>query len=227
MATGPPQINLFLAIVKLVFGDTTSIRSVLLRTLAVFLSLLLYMGFVYQHELVGILQDIPKTSYENKLVEERTNQYPILAKERAVMLNSTLNPASVVILEYHPQFTNNDLMVVAQEGRIKVDWKYISVDKMSDMYQSNLLGEGFFSDVNKESNPISGEELVLPAQLLRDLKIKYTFAYPIFNLANYYSGAILILWDSDPSIGITGQENITRRLRLIVLPSARALGRSK
>jgi hypothetical protein len=74
MATGSPQINLFLAIVKLVFGDTTSIRSILLRTLAVFLSLLLYIGFVYQHELVGILQDIPKTSYENKLVEERTNQ---------------------------------------------------------------------------------------------------------------------------------------------------------
>lgn len=224
---GPPQLNLFLTIVKLLFGETTSVRSVLLRTLAIFLSFIIYLGFMYQQELISMLQDIPKTSYERKLVEQRELSYPNIAKERAVMLNSTLNPASVIIIEYQPHFTNNDLIVVAQDGRIKVDWKYISVDKMSSMYQSNLLGEGFFSDVNKSSNPIQGEEFVFPAQLLRDLKIKYTFAYPIFNLANSYSGAIVILWDSNPVDNATGHEDMTRRLRLIVLPSARALGRSK
>ena len=224
---GPPQLNLFLTIVKLLFGETTSVRSVLLRTLAIFLSFIIYLGFMYQQELVSMLQDIPKTSYERKLEEQRELSYPILAKERAVMLNSTLNPASVIILEYQPHFTNNDLIVVAQEGRIKVDWKYISVDKMSGMYQSNLLGEGFFSDVNKSSNPLNGEEFVFQAQLLRDLKIKYTFAYPIFDLANSYSGAIVILWDSNPVDSTTGHEDMTRRLRFIVLPSARALGRSK
>ena len=219
--------NLLQMIFTFVFGDASSIKSVLTRGVSVLIVIIAYFAITYQSEIATYLKEAPVQQYTETVIQKRQQLYPILAKERAVMLNSTLNPASVVILEYHPNFTNNDLMVVAQEGRIKVDWKYISVDKMSNMYQSNLLGEGFFSDVDKVSNPIAGEELVLPAQLLRYLNIKYTFAYPIFNLANSYSGAILILWDSDPSIGITGQENITRRLRLIVLPSARALGRAK
>jgi len=65
----------------------------------------------------------------------------------------------------------------------------------------------------------------VPSEILKDFK--YVFAYPIYDLDNSYSGSIILGWSKTPTEVDKNQAQFTRRLRLLVLPSARALGRAK
>ena len=216
--------NLLQMIFTFVFGDASSIKSVLTRGVSVLIVLVVYFAISYQSEIATYLKDAPVQQYTETVIQKRQQQYPILAKERAVMLQNTINPSSVIVIGYSPQFSNEVTNVITQVGTPAVNWSNIVIDKTSDMYKSNSLGESYAHKVENESI-LEDRDFILGYPFTR--YFKYIFAYPIFDLDNSYSGAILICWVEIPSDALNNESAFIRRMRLIVLPSARALGRAK
>lgn len=221
--TGPPT-NIVQILFTFIFGDASSLRSVLIRGLSVLIALLSYFALIHQDDIATYLREAPVKQYTETLAQKRATQYPILAKERAIMLQNTINPSTVIVIGYSPQFTNEVTSVIAQTGVPTVNWGSVAIDKASEMYRANSLGEGFSHKLELESY-LYDKDFIVPYQLLSDFK--YIFAYPIFDLDNSYSGAILICWIDIPKDALKNEQVFSRRMRLIVLPSARALGRAK
>ena len=216
--------NLLQMIFAFVFGDASSIKSVLTRGVSVLIVLITYFAISYQSEIANYLKEAPVQQYIETVIQKRQQQYPILAKERAVMLQNTINPSSVIIIGYSPQFRNEIANVITQVGSPVVSWSNIVIDKTSDMYKSNSLGEGYAHKVEPESLLLD-RNFIFGYPFTRDFK--YIFVFPIFDLDNSYSGAILICWVETPNDALKNESAFIRRMRLIVLPSARALGRAK
>lgn len=222
--TGPPQFNLLQAIVTFLFGDALSFKSVILRIVVMAASLVSYMVITYSGDIAAYFREAPKDNKViNEIIQKREDNYPKMALERATMLYNTIKPDCVIVLGYKPQFTNEYIYVITSVGK-NYTWGTLSVDKASSMYRLNLLGEEYLAKAKVEQTSIAKEQqFVFPSHLLEDAK--YVFSYPIFDLDNSYSGAIVILWKNQPKDYATSE--FSRRMRLIVLPSARALGRAK
>lgn len=211
-------------VITFLLGDVTSFKSLFIRAMAAILAFLLYFAFANQDRLALYLSE---NTYLARVKTQQEEEYPKLARERALMLYNTVTPNSVIIIGYTPQFSNEYLYVVAQMGDIKIqesNWQGLAVDKASAMYSANMLGEGFGHIVIKD-NLMQDKKFVLSSIYLEDFK--YAFAYPIFDLENSYSGAIILGWVQTPNDAIKNSDQFTRRLGLIVLSSARALGRAK
>lgn len=219
--TGPPQFNLLQAIVTFLFGDALSFKSVILRIVVMAASLISYMVITYSSDIVAYFREVPKEKVINEIIQKREDNYPKMALERATMLYNTIEPDCVIVLGYKPQFTNEYIYVITSVGK-NFTWGTLSVDKASSMYRLNLLGEGYLAKV-EQTSIAKEQQFVFPSHLLEDAK--YVFSYPIFDLDNSYSGAIVVLWKNQPKDYATSE--FSRRMRLIVLPSARALGRAK
>lgn len=218
----PP--NLLQTIITFLLGDVSSAKSILLRAMAAILAFFIFFAFTHQESLEEFIKEVPVQAYAEKLKQKQEQQYPALARERVSMLQNTIAPSSVVVIGYNPQFANEYMYIVAHSGIDKDLWNGIAIDKASLMYSANMLGEGFGSVVDKDSIMFE-RDFVMPSTLLKDFR--YVFAYPIFDLDNSYSGAILLGWTYIPEEVNKDHAKFTRRLRLIVLPSARALGRAK
>ena len=208
-------------VISFLIGDVSSLKSILLRAIAAFLAFVLFFSSQHQEDIATYLKE---SRYIETLEKQKELEYPKLAKERASMLFNTINPESVLVVEYTPQFSNEYSSIVAQIGDTDIVWKNLVVDKTSNMYAANMLGEGYGHIVEKDTI-LSDKDFIVPSEILKDFK--YVFAYPIYDLDNSYSGSIILGWSKTPTEVDKNQAQFTRRLRLLVLPSARALGRAK
>ena len=211
-------------VISFLIGDVSSLKSILLRAIAAFLAFVLFFSFQHQEDIATYLKESPTKCYIETLEKQKELEYRKLAKERASMLFNTINPESVLVVEYTPQFSNEYSSIVAQIGDTDIVWKNLVVDKTSNMYAANMLGEGYGHIVEKDTI-LSDKDFIVPSEILKDFK--YVFAYPIYDLDNSYSGSIILGWSKTPTEVEKNQTQFTRRLRLLVLPSARALGRAK
>lgn len=225
--TIPSKFTLLMDLLNVLLADIKDAKTLSLRLVSVFFGLVCYFLVSNQNQIVEIIKNYSDSNSIVKVKEARDASYPAVAKEKAAFMYSLIGADFVGILDYKPPFQNNQADLVAFEGKVPIDvslWKNIPINKNSTVYSMHLKQEAYYNKAVEDKQYLIDIESFIPKKLYKPLELNYIYSYPVYDLVNSYSGAIIIGWKDQP---IGDKDDVVDFINSIVYPNARALGRAK
>ena len=211
------------------FTDVKDPRTLLMRTLTMFVALLSYIVVENQSEILNFAKSFSRDTVIEQVQGQRVANYPKVAKEHATMLYTQSNADEVVVAEYRPKFVNNYQDLIAWEGKLGVDPNKVInsvLEKGSVMYSYHIQAKNF-EYIFEENPDWTSHEFVTSGSEFRNMGAEYIYTCPIFNMDNAYSGYVGLVYSEIPYTSEKEHLMLKEYLARVCEPHARALGRKK
>lgn len=216
----------FLQLLTVLLSEIKDPTTFLKRILTILLSFILWIVITNTSEVLSYLKTFSTSSVLKDLQEQRVNNFPSVAREKAMMLFSQTGADGVFVMKYKPESINDYQTIVAWEGNKPIDPIDLgdkAVDKTSELYRRHLDGFNYYFMVANTAKPTAYYGKSIP--MLKNIKFSFVFTCPYFNLNNIYSGYIGIGWETLP-VEQADIEGFKEYLSKLCDPQRRALGRS-
>lgn len=215
----------FIQLLTTLLAEAKDPATLLKRLLTILVALLIYFVINNTSEVLQFAKTFSAASVLEDQKVQRINNFPSVAKEKAMILFSQTRADTVFVVKYKPDSINDYQNIIAQEGNIQLDRSDLedrAVDKTSDLYRRQLEG---FNYVIKSDTNIKMKYSGIDMPPFKNASFKYIFTCPYFNLNNIYAGYIGIAWKDSP-VNDNDETSLNEYLTKLCDPQRRALGRS-
>lgn len=215
----------FLQLLTLLLQEAKDPAALLKRILTILVAVIIYLCINYTSEVASFFKAFSTSAILEDQKIQRINDFPAVAREKAMMLYAQTRADAVFVVKYKPDAINDYQNIVVMEGAVQVDKDDLSdraVDKTSDLYRKQL--EGFNYVVKADTaklNRYAGFEI----PPFKYIEFKYVYTCPYFNLNNVYAGYVGIAWREFP-VESKDEPELNDYLAKLCDPQRRALGRS-
>lgn len=215
----------FLQLLTLLLQEAKDPAALLKRVLTIFVAVILYLAINHTTEVASFLKAFSTSAILEDQKIQRVNNFPAVAREKAMMLYSQTRSDAVFVVKYKPDAINDYQNIIVMEGALQLDKEDMAdkaVDKTSDLYRKQLEGFNYVvKDTVKQVSRYSGK--AIPP--FKNVTYKYVYTCPYFNLNNVYAGYIGIAW-KEPPVAVEDEPELNDYLAKLCDPQRRALGRS-
>lgn len=216
----------FLQLLTVFFAEIKDPKTLFLRTLTALVVVVLWLVINNTSEVFSYLNTFSTNSVLRDIQEQRVQNFPSVAREKAMMLFSQTGADGVFVMKYKPESINDYQNIVAWEGNKPIDQYDLgdkAVDKTSELYRKHLDGfnYSFVTSTPAKASSFYGKSI----PVLKNIKFSFVYTCPYFNLNNLYSGYIGIGWENIP-VSQQDMEGFKEYLSKLCDPQRRALGRS-
>lgn len=216
----------FLQLLTVLLSEIKDPTTFLKRILTVLLSFILWVVITNTSQVLTYLTTFSTSAVLKDVQEQRMNNFPSVAREKAMMLFSQTGADGVFVMKYKPESINDYQNIIAWEGNKPIDQYDLgdkAVDKTSELYRRHLDGfnYSFINTTPAKSTAYYGKSF--PA--LKNIKFSFVYTCPYYNLNNIYTGYIGIGWETVP-VEANDIEDFKEYLSKLCDPQRRALGRS-
>jgi hypothetical protein len=219
-------VDKFLQLLTMFFTEVKDPKTLFLRALTALVVLVLWLIVTNTSEVFSYLKTFSTNSVLQDIQEQRIQNFPSVAREKAMMLFSQTGADAVFIMKYKPESINDYQNIISWEGNKPIDPYDLgdkAVDKTSELYKKHLDGFNYSFTNVVPSKPATYAGKSFP--LLKNVKFSFVYTCPYFNLNNIYSGYIGMGWETMP-VESQDIEGFKEYLSKLCDPQRRALGRS-
>lgn len=217
----------FLQLLAVLLTEIKDPTTFFFRMLTAVLAVILYLVLTNTSQVLTYLTSFSTGSVLKDVQQQRVENFPSHAREKAMMLFSQTGADAVFVTRYKPEAVNDYQNIIAWEGNKPIDPYDLgnkAVDKTSELYKRHLDGF-FYSQVLNTSAKQNTKYYGKSIPVLKNIKFSFVFTCPYFNLNNIYSGYIGLGWEELP-VKITDMDEFKDYLAKLCDPPRRALGRA-
>lgn len=215
----------YIQLLSLLLQEAKDPSALLKRVLTALAAILIYFLVANPSQIVSVLKIFSTSAVLEDLKEQRINNFPAVAREKAMILFSQTRADAVFVVKYKPDAVNDYQNIVAWEGVIPLtegDQADKAVDKTSNLYRRHLEGFNYVVRVD-DKNKLKYSGLDIPT--FKNFQFDFIYTCPFFNLNNSYAGYIGIAW-KEPPVTKEDEAQLSEYLAKLCDPQRRALGRS-
>lgn len=213
MESNNNRSGFFINLLNSIFTNADG-KLVFIRLFVTIVLLILLGGFWYRNDLLKFFKEMQYDHYVKTETEEKLKRFEEISKEQLEIIHHASGSIFSGVTAFRPPNLNYFVDLIAYKGTLppQLDDKNLggfAIDKTSGEYKSHLDGKHYIS---------TNEFVYLPTK--NQVDGYYMYSCPYYNLENYYSGSIFMMWHEKPTMNI-------ERIDTICMNSARIIGRSK